>query len=217
MIYEMKAEEVKSMLQYVAEKIILHKPYLTEVDSAVGDGDHGIGMAKGMKKVLEKLTGGKEYTNVYEIFGDAGKAMMMSMGGASGIIFGSLYLSGAMGQEPSGTMTAYDFACMEERSLAAIKERGKAQPGDKTMVDALSPAVTVMKETYTLGFGQMFREAEEAARMGMENTKNMTARFGRAKSLMERSLGYQDAGATSVYLIFQGMREYTEQLEQCGS
>lgn len=214
MIYSMTVEEVREMLLYVADKIIRNKAHLTEVDSAIGDGDHGIGMAQGMARVVEKLSEKRDYINVYDIFLDAGKTMIMSMGGASGVIFGSLYAGGARGQEPKEVLTAADFADLEKKSLMAIQERGKAQPGDKTMVDALAPAVDALLEHQQEGFLKMMCEAEVAARIGMESTKNMTAKFGRAKSLMERSIGYQDAGATSVYLIFQGMREYVELLEK---
>lgn len=210
MLEVMQAQEAKKMLIYVADKIIEQKPYLTEIDSAIGDGDHGIGMEGGMKKVKAKLEKKDFYDNVYEVFADAGKAMLMSMGGASGVIFGSLYLAGAKGMEPKSELTADEFAAMERKSLTAIKERGKASVGDKTMVDALEPAVIALEENSDKGLLEMLKAAEEAAGQGVENTKGYIAKFGRAKSLLERAIGYQDAGATSVYLIFQGMREYVE-------
>ena len=198
------------MLLYIADKIIANKPYLTEIDSAIGDGDHGIGMAGGMQKAKRKLLKLEEQENVYHIFEEAGQAMLMSMGGASGVIFGSLYLAGAKGMESKKVLTAFDLAEMEEKSLAAIQERGGAQVGDKTMVDALAPAVEALKKNADLGLLEMLKQAEEAARIGMEDTKKYVAKFGRAKSLLERAVGHQDAGATSVYLIFQGMREFVE-------
>ena len=207
---ELTAEDVREMLIYIADKVIAKKPYLTEIDSAIGDGDHGIGMAGGMRKAKEKLLKMEGEENAYAIFEAAGKAMLMSMGGASGVIFGSLYLAGAKGAEPKASITSEDLAVMERKSLAAIQERGKAEVGDKTMVDALSPAVDAMEANSEKGLLEMLRAAEEAARQGVEDTKNYTAKFGRAKSLMERAIGYQDAGATSVWLIFQGMREFVE-------
>ena len=99
---------------------------------------------------------------------------------------------------------------METKSLKAIKERGKAEIGDKTMVDALSPAVDGMKESFQKGFLEMLKAAEENAAKGVENTKNCIAKFGRAKSLGERAMGYQDAGATSTWLIFRAMREFVD-------
>ena len=196
---QLSVKDARNMLLYVADKIIANKPYLTEVDSAIGDGDHGIGMAGGMQKAKKKLLKMEDERNVYQIFETAGQAMLMSMGGASGVIFGSLYLAGAKGMEAKEILTAQDIAKMEEKSLIAIQKRGGARLGDKTMVDALAPAVE-----------EMMKAAEYAAKQGVENTKQYIAKYGRAKSLLERAIGYQDAGATSVYLIFQGMREFIE-------
>lgn len=207
---ELNAQDARNMLLYIADKMIAKKPYLTEVDSAIGDGDHGIGMAGGMQKAKKKLMKMEAEENAYAVFEAAGKAMLLSMGGASGVIFGSLYLAGAKDEEAKAVLTAEDLAKMERKSLAAIQERGKAEVGDKTMVDALAPAVEAMEAACDKGLAEMLRAAEEAARQGMENTKNYQAKFGRAKSLMERAIGYQDAGATSVWLIFQGMREFVE-------
>ncbi len=207
---ELNGEDTRNMLLYVADKIIANKPYLTEVDSAIGDGDHGIGMAGGMQKAKKKLLKMEGTENAYGLFETAGQAMLMSMGGASGVIFGSLYLAGAKGMEPKTVLTAQDFSQMERKSLTAIQERGGAHPGDKTMVDALAPAVEAMEKNCNKSFLEMLKAAEEAAREGMEDTKKYVAKFGRAKSLLERAIGHQDAGATSVYLIFQGMREFVE-------
>lgn len=207
---ELNGEDTRNMLLYVADKIIANKPYLTEVDSAIGDGDHGIGMAGGMQKAKRKLLKMEGTENVYGLFETAGQAMLMSMGGASGVIFGSLYLAGAKGMEPKAVLTPGDFAQMERKSLTAIQERGGAHPGDKTMVDALAPAVEAMEKNSGKSLLEMLKAAEEAAGEGMENTKKYVAKFGRAKSLLERAIGHQDAGATSVWLIFQGMREFVE-------
>lgn len=207
---ELNAADARNMLLYIADKIIAGKPYLTEIDSVIGDGDHGIGMAGGMQKAKRKLLRMEDETNAYAVFEAAGNAMLMSMGGASGVIFGSLFLAGAKGMKPKEVLTAADLAKMERMSLLAIQERGKAEVGDKTMVDALAPAVEAMEKAASGSLLDMLKAAEEAARQGMEDTKKYVARFGRAKSLMERAIGHQDAGATSVWLIFQGMREFVE-------
>lgn len=206
----LNVSDTKNMLLYIANKIISNKPYLTEVDSKIGDGDHGIGMSLGMeevKKVLHKLNG---VDSVYKLFEEAGNAMLMSMGGASGVIFGSMYLAGAKDKAPKASLTAFDLADMEEKSLNSVVEIGHAGLGDKTMVDALHPVVIAMKNNADKGLLEMLVAAEEAARTGVENTKKYVAKFGRAKSLGERAVGFQDAGATSVYLIIQGMREFVE-------
>lgn len=207
---ELNAADARNMLLYIADKIIAKKPYLTEIDSAIGDGDHGIGMAGGMQKVKKQLHNMEAEENVYALFEAAGQAMLLSMGGASGVIFGSLYLAGAKGMAPESVITAEDIAKMERKSLEAIKERGKAELGDKTMVDALIPAVEAMEASYGEGLLEMLKKAEKAAEQGVLDTKKYQAKFGRAKSLMERAVGYQDAGATSVWLIFEGMREFVE-------
>ena len=207
---ELNAADARNMLIYIADKIIAKKPYLTEIDSAIGDGDHGIGMAGGMQKAKRKLLQMEGEENAYALFEAAGKAMLLSMGGASGVIFGSLYLAGAKGMEAKPAITAEDLAKMERKSLGAIQERGKAEVGDKTMVDALVPAVEAMEANCESSLLEMLKAAEEAAKQGVEDTKKYQAKFGRAKSLMERAIGYQDAGATSVWLIFQGMREFVE-------
>lgn len=209
---ELSAADTRNMLLYTAQKIIHKKDDLTQIDSAVGDGDHGTGMARGMWKVQEVLLSMQEEKNVYRLFEAVGNTMIMSMGGASGILFGSLFLSGTLDKQPKEKLLPKDLAQMGKESLAAVKARGGARVGDKTMVDALEPAVEAMRRNADNSLLEMLRAAEDAAEKGMENTKNYTAKFGRAKSLMGREIGYQDAGATSVYLIFQAMREFVEGL-----
>ena len=203
---------VRSLIMHAADRIIENRPLLTEIDSKIGDGDHGIGMAGGMQKAKEAVSRAKNSGSVWDLFDKAGRAMLMSMGGASGVIFGTLYMAGAAGAEPRAELSPEDFTRMMEKSLAAIKERGKARLGDKTMVDALEPAVEALKKHRAAGFVPMLKAAAEAARAGVENTKNYRAQFGRAKSLMERAVGFQDPGATSVWIIFQAMYEFVEQL-----
>ena len=138
--------------------------------------------------------------------------MLNSMGGASGVIFGSMFLSGIKGMDPLTELTAGNFAVIMRNSLEAIKTRGEAKVGDKTMVDAFEPAVIAMENGNQDDLAQMLADASEAARQGMENTKNYTAKFGRAKSLMERAIGYQDAGATSVSILFKAMYDYVKSI-----
>ena len=214
---ELGCEDARNMLLYIADKIIAQKPYLTEIDSAIGDGDHGIGMAGGMRRVKKKLMTMQGEGNVYRLFEAAGTEMLMSMGGASGVIFGSLYLAGAKGAQAGPVLGAADLARMERKSLEAIQERGKAQKGDKTMVDALLPAVEALEANRESSLLEALKAAEAAAYQGVEDTKQYTAKFGRAKSLMERAIGHQDAGATSVWLIFQGMREFVEGISENGA
>lgn len=209
---ELNGEQVKSMLLYVAERVIDSKDFLTEVDSRIGDGDHGIGMERGMKNAREKLLGMGAVTDVYAPFFEMGRTMLMTMGGASGVIFGTMFSGGAKGKTPQKTMDCPRLAELMCGSLAKIKERGQAQPGDKTMVDAMQPAVEAMLACGGSDLGEMLEQAASAAKQGMEATRDYQAKFGRAKSLMGRELGCQDAGATSVWIIFRSMGEYVKSL-----
>lgn len=203
-------ESCKEMIIAACDAIISNKPYLTEVDSKIGDGDHGIGMAGGMEKAKEALIAKKEFETINDIFKTTGMQMLNSMGGASGVIFGSMFLGGVKGMDPMTELDASNFTKMMRASVEAIKARGKAAVGDKTMVDALEPAVIAMEKSEQEDLLNCIAEAAKAAKEGVEATKNMVAKFGRAKSLMERAIGFQDAGATSVQIIFESMHNYLQ-------
>ena len=207
---ELTYEQMLQMLIYIADEIIAQKPFLTEVDSKIGDGDHGIGMETGMKNVKAKLSTLSGVPDVYSLLAEAGKAMLLSMGGASGVIFGTMFLGGSKGKAPAAAFDCAKLTAWLSDGLAHVQLRGKAEVGDKTMVDALAPAVAAMRNYDGGDLRVLLKRAEDAALTGVEATKNYRAKFGRAKSLMERAVGYQDAGATSVWLILRAMREYTE-------
>jgi dihydroxyacetone kinase phosphoprotein-dependent L subunit len=203
------------MIKYAGQKIIESKPFLTEIDSAIGDGDHGIGMEVGFKAAIKELNN-QEFSTVNGVFTETGKAMIKTMGGASGVIFGTMFLSGFNKHENVEKLNLETLADAFETSLEAIKKRGKAQPGDKTMVDGLTPAVDRLRESvsrnHTLLEG--LANAVEGAKEGVEATKGYIGRLGRAKSLGERAIGHQDAGATSVSIIFNSMHDWV--LENVG-
>ena len=205
-------EQTTDMLICACNEIIASKEYLTEVDSKIGDGDHGIGMSGGMEKAKAALEEKRPFSDINTVFKTTGMTMLNTMGGASGVIFGSMFLSGVKGMDSLKELTGENFAKIMRNSLEAIKARGEAKVGDKTMVDAFEPAVAAMESSNQDDLVQMLAEASEAARLGMESTKNCTAKFGRAKSLMERAIGYQDAGATSVWIIFKAMYEYVRSI-----
>lgn len=210
---ELNYGQVRAMLLRAADEIIQSKDLLTEIDSQIGDGDHGIGMERGMKKAKETLLSMETGENVYDLFQAMGKTMLMSMGGASGVIFGTLFLGGARNKPASATLDTAGMAALMSDSLAQIKERGKAQVGDKTMVDALEPAVERMKDLAPQGdWVEMMVQAAQAAQAGMEATKQYQAKYGRAKSLMERAIGHQDAGATSTWILLRAMADYVQSL-----
>lgn len=211
-VEKLDVKQTKDMFFYIADRIIESKPFLTEIDSQIGDGDHGIGMSGGFEKAKANLQE-KQVVTINEIFSAAGMSMINSMGGASGIIFGTMFLAGVKGLAPLEYLDVKSLADIFAGSLKAIKERGKAQVGDKTMVDALEPAVESLFDSANSSKSllEALKLAEESARQGVENTKNYVAKFGRAKSLLERAIGHQDAGATSTWIIFKSMREWVEQ------
>lgn len=207
-------DQVKEMFLYVADKIIENKPLLTQVDSTIGDGDHGIGMSIGFTEVKKNLVD-RNFETINEVFKTVGMSMLSSMGGASGVIFSTMFIGGIKNKENQSKLDLLLLSQIFEDSLSAIKLRGKASLGDKTMIDALEPAVEGLKisvaQSETLLDG--LYQAELLAKQGVEKTKEYVANFGRAKSLGERAIGHQDAGATSVHLIFKAMREWIEGLK----
>lgn len=206
-------ETCKQMVIAACDAIIESKEYLTEVDSKIGDGDHGIGMSGGMEKAKTALMSRDDFATINDVFKTTGMQMLNSMGGASGVIFGSMFLGGIKDLEPITELDGELFSKMMSAAVKAIKLRGKAEIGDKTMVDALEPAAVALEKTDKEDLTFCMGEAAKAAGEGVEATKTMVAKFGRAKSLMERSIGFQDAGATSVKIIFEAMHSYLQAQE----
>ncbi len=205
-------EQTTDMIICTCDTIIKNKTYLTELDSKIGDGDHGIGMSGGMEKAKKALEENRPFPDVNSVFKTTGMTMLNTMGGASGVIFGSMFFSGIKGMEAIIELDGDRLTKIMRTSLEAIKTRGEAQVGDKTMVDALEPAVIAMEKGNKDDMVQLLADAKYAAQQGVENTKKYIARFGRAKSLLERAIGYQDAGATSVLIIFTSMHEYVKSI-----
>jgi dihydroxyacetone kinase phosphoprotein-dependent L subunit len=201
------AAEVQGMLRHVAERIIASEPILTDADRALGDGDHGLGMQRGMEAVLEALAG-KVFSTVDEPFTEMGRAMMSSMGGASGVVFGTLFRAAGKELKGAAVLDAAGLARSLRSAVESIMQRGGAKPGDKTMLDALVPAADRAAEAVGLPVREAIAEVAAAARAGMEASRDMIATMGRAKTLGERSLGHPDAGAVSVSIIFEAMREH---------
>lgn len=208
---KLNAAQVKEMFLYVGEQVRGNKPFLTKIDSAIGDGDHGIGMSVGFTKAEENLNQ-KEFTTINDVFKTIGMSMIANMGGASGVIFGTLFTGGVKGLDPQEELTLPLLAQILEGSVRAIKERGKAELGDKTMIDALEPAAHGVKQSVEANHSLLegLVTAEQCAAIGVEKSKEYVAKFGRAKSLGERAIGHQDAGATTVWIMFKSMREWVE-------
>ncbi|WP_313183475.1 dihydroxyacetone kinase subunit DhaL [Lacrimispora sp.] len=203
---QINADQVKQLFLCVADRIVINEPYLTEIDMKIGDGDHGMGMERGFKAVLEQLPS-LEAESVETVFQELGRILLDTMGGASGVLFGTMFISGVIRRKPSYCFGLSDFAESFRVSLDAIMQRGKARAGDKTMVDALEPAVAALEHAASQGLTihEGFSMAAAAAQKGVEYTKEIRARFGRAKYYGDKAIGLQDAGATSVWLIFQAM------------
>ena len=203
----MDVTQLVEMMKFVASEMVKSEPMLTKFDQAIGDGDHGIGMERGFLAVEELLAPSPEYADVSEAFKAIGTTMMASMGGASGAIFGTLFRSGAKAIKGQETLTTPVLLSFLESGLEAIYKRGGAHPGDKTMIDALVPAIESLHESSS-DLEQSLQDAADAAYRGMLSTKDMIATTGKAKTLGERSLGHPDPGAMSMSLILKFMADH---------
>ena len=204
----LSVQQTYEMILKCCDAIVAKQDYLTEVDSTIGDGDHGIGMSGGMQKAKEALIKKASFDTVNDIFKLTGMSMLSSMGGASGVIFGSMFLGGVKGLEPIQELNAAAMAKIMRGSLEAICTRGKAEEGDKTMVDAFAPAVRALEANQDQDLTIAMEAAATAAVDGAEKTRNYVAKFGRSRYAGERALGHLDAGAVSVSIIFGAMRDY---------
>jgi phosphoenolpyruvate---glycerone phosphotransferase subunit DhaL len=200
-------KETQDMFLYVARKIEESKNLLTQADKAIGDGDHGIGMARGFEAVRQKLDG-QSFENIGDLLKSIGRALMTSIGGAAGAVFGTLFTGAAKNLQGKSEFNSETLSLMLLDGLQAVKDRGKAKTGDKTMVDALEPAARKSEALRSSPLDEALTAVVEEARQGMEKTKEMVATIGKAKSLGQRSLGHPDPGSVSMYLILRSMMEY---------
>jgi dihydroxyacetone kinase-like protein len=195
---------ILSWLRRSIEELRRERQYLTELDAAIGDGDHGINMERGFTAVLEKLPSMSE-ADIGTILKTVGTTLVSTVGGASGPLYGTAFLRAGTALAGKQELQAVDIAAGLEAALEGIKARGHAQIGEKTMVDALSPAVEAYKAACDLGksFPEALQAASDAAEEGMKGTIPLVATKGRASYLGERSAGHQDPGATSVTLVLR--------------
>ena len=199
-------DETVAMMSSVADKIIASEPVLTDADRALGDGDHGVGMERGMTAVKEKLAEGG-FASVDKVFMSVGMAMMSSMGGASGAIFGTLFRGGGKSIGGSDTFDASGLASLLREGCDGVMKRGGAKPGDKTMIDALDPAAIKAAEVAGEPLDAALDAVAAAGETGRDASEAMVATMGRAKTLGENSIGKPDAGAVSVTIILETMRD----------
>lgn len=204
---ELKPNQIRLMMLRVADAIIAAEPMLSQADRDLGDGDHGLGMKRGMEAVKAQLET-LEPSSVEQVFVTVGTAMMTSMGGASGAIFGTLFRAGGKALATAGAFDPPDMPLFLDAAVEGIMKRGGAKPGDKTMLDALAPAAAKAREVTQLPLPEALAAIAEAAEAGKEASKNMIAQFGRAKTLGEACLGFPDAGACSVVVILRTMADF---------
>ena len=195
-------------IEKIAEKIRENKDFLTDLDREIGDADHGVNMARGFSAVEEKLP--KDETDIGLMLKKTGMTLLSTVGGASGPLYGTAYMEAGKIAAGKTEITAEDFGAMLAAAIAGIQKRGKAERGEKTMLDALIPAY----EAYTakVAEGANIVTALDAAcaeaEKGIEFTKTIRATKGRASYLGDRRIGHQDPGATSATLTLETIRDF---------
>lgn len=201
-------DAVIEWLKAFAATIQVNTAYLTQLDSDIGDGDHGANMNRGMQSVLTKLPSVAD-KDIGAVFKTMGMTLVSTVGGASGPLYGTMFMQ--MGNATAGKMelTLDDWIAAVQAGYDGVVMRGKAQPGDKTMVDALLPGLEALQAERDRGASipDALNASAEATKQGMEGTIPLVARKGRASYLGERSVGHQDPGATSSWYLMQTAAE----------
>ncbi len=200
-------DEVKAMLILACERIIAAEPMLSQADRDLGDGDHGMGMERGMRAAIEKLNAA-EVESIEKAFSTVGMAMMSSMGGASGAIFGTFFRNGGKALNGKEAFDAAGLAAFLKAGVDGVKQRGGAAIGDKTCVDAMEPAANKAAEVAGESLPEAIKAVAAATEAGKDASKAMVAKFGRAKTLGEACIGFPDAGACSVVVIIDAFRDF---------
>ena len=206
-------------VEAIGEAIIQNKEYLTSLDSAIGDADHGINMARGFEAVRSKLGALPPEADLATVLKTVAMTLISTVGGASGPLYGTAFLRAAAAAQGKPGIDGDTAVSLFAAAVNGIKERGKANRGEKTMLDALEPAY----ESFSNGVKDKkplvdcLELACAAAEQGIEYTKTMIATKGRASYLGERSLGHQDPGATSSYIILKALGDFCRRLPSEGA
>ncbi len=202
----MTNEDMLRWLGNIADALHENAQYLTELDSAIGDADHGTNMDRGFTAVRAKFPGMQTMDMAGQLK-TVGSTLVSTVGGASGPLYGTAFLRAGSAVANKTDLTTADVVAMLEAFLGGIVARGKAQPGEKTMVDALTPALNAAKVAQQEGasLAEVTARAAAAAEEGMQATIPMLATKGRASYLGERSVGHQDPGATSSWLMLRDL------------
>lgn len=200
--------ELLRIIKKVSEKIIENKDYLTELDREIGDGDHGVNLARGFEKVEKELSS-MEAIQPFEVFNKIAMLLISNVGGASGALYGTALMKGAAYLKTKEEITTEIIAETWNEMIKGIEMRGKAILGEKTMLDTQIPAYEAFKIKADTGANirECFEFAELKAKSGMESTKDIAATKGRASYLGERSIGHLDPGAVSSYLIIKTVND----------
>ncbi len=195
-------------LEKTAAVLQANKTYLTDLDSAIGDADHGTNMDRGFKKVMEKLPTVFD-NDIGNILKTTGMTLISSVGGASGPLYGTFFMRSGMAIAAKEELSDEDLFTLLQAGVEGILQRGRPNLEDKTMYDAWAPALEAMQGALSTGMGtvEVLETAVAAAEQGMKNTIPLQARKGRASYLGERSIGHQDPGATSSYLMLNALLE----------
>jgi dihydroxyacetone kinase-like protein len=200
-------EQLIHWLRLTDEQLIEQRSYLTELDSAIGDGDHGVNVSRGAAAAASKIDA-DEPAYADDLFKLVGMTLVSTVGGASGPLYGTFFLRFGTSAGHVQQLSGEQLAAALEAGLAGVIERGKADLGDKTMVDAMEPAVRAFRTGLAVGdIAYAARLAADAAQAGRDATAGMVAHKGRASYLGERSVGHIDPGATSTALVFQALAE----------
>jgi dihydroxyacetone kinase-like protein len=202
----MDAKTITVWMGDVAASVRAEREYLVQLDAAIGDGDHGINLNRGFDAVVRALSADED-SPPGKLLVLAGKTLVSSVGGASGPLWGSALRRAGRTLGDAPTFDLAELAAALDAALAAVVDLGAAVPGDKTMVDAFSPAMVALHEAVNRGAPphEALRSAAAAAEEGMRATIPMQARKGRASYLGERSIGHQDPGATSTAMIIRAL------------
>jgi len=202
-------ENARSWIKATAFLISENAAMLSDLDSAIGDGDHGENMNRGFKAVEKKLEGSTP-ADLASLFKLVGMTLLSSVGGAAGPLYGGFFLALSKACTGKEKLTKQELGEVLSEGLADIQKRGKAQLGDKTMVDALTPALDAYRATPDGDVTSALSAAVKQAHMSAEATIPLQARKGRASYLGERSIGHQDPGATSSWLLLQALASACE-------
>jgi phosphoenolpyruvate---glycerone phosphotransferase subunit DhaL len=202
------SQQIFAWIERYAAQIAEQKDYLTQLDAAIGDADHGANMNRGLQAVLAKRAD-LQNADVGALLKGVAMTLISTVGGASGALYGTFFLQASTIAGNRTELSAGEFGSVLEKGLAGIVLRGKATIGDKTMVDALQPAIKAYKHSIESGetLDQALSKASSAAEEGLKSTVPLVARKGRASYLGERSAGHPDPGATSTVLLFRSAAE----------